>query len=238
MRYTTMHFCTDVAAILWRSEQKNKIARKTKIAEIARMLCVNTRFQDLRSWVSIGIEDNDCPKLGKPLNGAVSLPCLHTGTQTRCEVVCSTGYMLYNSTGAVAMTCDKATGTWDRRLPDCVLCAAGYFNASGNCLPCSSSRCPAGRYRGVCTQQSDAICKMCNVLSKPQHSHWTAGGVPFDGNGCNWTCDLGYVLSSPDSRVNGTRFNASQRCTKLSDGKSGLNDPIDSDNDSIPDVSE
>ena len=197
------------------------------------MLCVNARFQDLRNWMSIEIEDNDCPELGKPLNGAVSLPCLHTATHMHCQIVCkrthavSTGHVLRNSTGAVAMTCDKATGTWDQQLPDCVLCAAGYFNASGNCLPCSSSRCPAGRYRGACSPQSDAICKMCNVSSKPPNSHWTPGGDRFDGNGCNWTCDIGYVLSSPDISVNGTRFNASQRCTKLSG--SGLPDPIDTD---------
>jgi hypothetical protein len=202
------------------------------------MLCVYARFQDLRNWVSIGIEDNDCPELGKPLNGAVSLPCSHTATHTHCQVVCSTGHMMRNLTEAVTMTCDKATGTWDQELPDCVLCADGYFNASGNCLPCSSSPCPAGRYRGVCTLQSDAICKMCNVSSKPPHSHWTPGGDPLDGNGCNWTCDVGYALSSPDSSGTSTRFNASQRCTKLPGGDSVRNDPIDSDQDGIPDVSE
>jgi hypothetical protein len=137
----------------------------------------------------------------------------------------------------VKLTCNKATGTWDRQLPDCKFCAAGYFNASGNCLPCSSSQCPAGRYRVACTPQSDAICKMCNVSTKPSHAHWTPGGAPLDGNGCNWTCDVGYLLSSTDISENVTFQNASKLCIKLP-SNDVRDDPIDTDQDGIPDVSE
>jgi hypothetical protein len=131
----------------------------------------------------------------------------------------------------VKLTCNKATGTWDRQLPDCKFCAAGYFNASGTCLPCSSSQCPAGRYRAACTPQSDAICKMCNDSTKPSHAHWTPGGVPFDGNRCHWTCDVGYIIE------NVTFQNASKLCIKLP-SNDVRDDPIDTDQDGIPDMIE
>ena len=199
--------------------------------------------------MSIGIVDNDCPELVKPLNGVVSLPYSQTNTKTHCDVVCDPGYRMVPmgetlvsdaadtaASSASKLTCNKATGTWDRQLPDCKFCAAGYFNASGTCLPCSSSQCPAGRYRAACTPQSDAICKMCNVSTKPSYARWTPGDVSLDGNGCNWTCDVGYLLSSTDISENVTFQDAAKLCIKLP-SKDVRDDPIDTDQDGIPDVS-
>ena len=65
-------------------------------------------------------------------------------------------------------------------------CNGGSFLSSGLCVPCTTSSCPAGMYRGPCSSISDAICLPCPGM--PNET------TIITQNGCGWVCRAGYFL--------------------------------------------
>ena len=73
------------------------------------------------------------------------------------------------------------------------VCNAGYFNGGGVCQPCSTAACPAGQYRGRCTQTGDGPCLACT--SKPASSNFVGPGSPYNTDSCPWGCVAGYYTT-------------------------------------------
>lgn len=65
------------------------------------------------------------------------------------------------------------------------------FLSGGQCLPCSTTLCPAGQYRGSCDLSQGAQCKPCTNPGPP-NSEYAGPGVPFDQNSCAITCASGF----------------------------------------------
>jgi len=192
---------------------------------------LDPNYEGLQTDISITIADNDCPPLPRPGNGAAVTSCTQTSTRKFCDVLCNSGYAFANNMTRATLTCDKISGAWDQQVEPCASCAVGYFNSSRSCQQCSTRHCPAGQYRGKCKRDQDAVCLRC-MTPKPAHSHFIAGGSPFNADNCSWTCDVGYV-ARPAALSNVTTF----VCEKLP-GVDVRNDPTDSDQDGIPDLIE
>ena len=73
----------------------------------------------------------------------------------------------------------------------------------------------------------DAACRACTTI-RPINSQFVSGGFPFDVNNCTWKCNAGYQLKVSEQSMNG-----SQICKKMP-GIDVRNDPMDSDEDGIP----
>ena len=68
-----------------------------------------------------------------------------------------------------------------------------FKRPTAQCTKCSSSTCPPGEFRQACSENHDGKCTRCSQ-PKPNHSHWTTPGIPYDNDNCQWGCDDGYFL--------------------------------------------
>jgi hypothetical protein len=100
--------------------------------------------------VTIDITDNDCPAVPTPANG-LKLSCNETYGGS-CRVQCKLGYAPAREQ---QLYCDAVTGLWQQPQPTCDACDAGYYNASGSCVPCAVELCPVGMYRSACAGDAD-----------------------------------------------------------------------------------
>jgi hypothetical protein len=76
-------------------------------------------------------------------------------------------------------------------------CAAGFYRAGAECLPCSAvTTCPVGQFVSVCTPERDTLCAPCTTIAREvtanagRARYTTAGSAP-GADDCAYECDLG-----------------------------------------------
>ena len=79
-------------------------------------------------------------------------------------------------------------------------CNSKYFSNGTVCLPCTTSPCPTGLFRGPCSSTADAMCLNCS--GAPANSHYASGTFahaatqPDTQPSCTWTCNTGYYINT------------------------------------------
>ena len=157
------------------------------------------RYNLVTTERTVSIIDNDCDVLSLPTR-AVYIVGECDGVAATCTIQCMPGYTPGDDPGGVPLSCDPDKDAYlpvnrSRAFPTCADCADGYFLAGGVCARCSTNiACPAGQYRGVCGETSDADCLACIVQSP--HSHFSAPSQPPTNSECPWECVEQYNLNA------------------------------------------
>ncbi len=141
------------------------------------------------SPISLIVEDNDCNPLAAPRNGMIQPDCSNEYGGV-CSVKCDAGR---DPSQPVVLKCLASTRDWDKPLPECKTCASSYYKQGRDCMPCSSTSCGVGLYRGTCGSEKDSKCELCT--NKPVNAFFTSSGQPWNADNCTWNCASGFWKS-------------------------------------------
>jgi hypothetical protein len=94
--------------------------------------------------------------------------------------------------GVYAHCCSSISVNASLRCGDSQQCGQGYVLNGTRCVPCDTSVCPIGQYRGNCSLHMPGICKSCS--NKPDGAMYTNAGIPYNQDACEWSCDVGKVF--------------------------------------------
>ena len=83
-------------------------------------------------------------------------------------------------------------------------CQPGYYQSGPTCSACSTSVCPVGQYRALCTSTTDSVCVNCTA--RPSFSLYTSSGSPYNQDNCTWRCLPSYYQIAMSCTLCSTSF--------------------------------
>ncbi|KAH3840535.1 hypothetical protein DPMN_113985, partial [Dreissena polymorpha] len=165
-----------------------------------------------------------CDSLGRPPGGDVSL--MYEGTATLAVFSCDVNHTLL---GAPALTC-RDDGSWNFMEPQCVKCPSLTPLLSGTINLTTDGTRPTARFSCTAGYHLDGVAMVTCAGSGNSASSWDSS-IPTckcdpaaslangtmttspDGRTMTYTCNMGYSLAGPNSRLcttNGTGWSGSQ----------------------------